>query len=220
MKLAYLPSDFYNERVDEQGRRYTLDALVLHTTQGTDSRTWLTKTGNVSANELIRREGDEAVAYLMVGESFAAWHAGDVVGVPTTPLYEAHDRANPNLWTYGFEIEGYAAGPVDPLQLECVVSRIRDVRSRHGNVPLIDHRELAPGNRTDPGIWRSAIDAALEDEVASLSPEDKAYIEAKFTELYGVLYALERRQLRGQDALNPDNRPIVAGELVNQQIAR
>jgi hypothetical protein len=94
------------------------------------------------------------------------------VGIPTTPLYASHGYANPNLWTFGIEIEGYAAGPVDPLLVEAVVWRIHDLRSRRGFLPLLNHAELSPGNRTDPGIWRSAIDKALEESVT-----DEEFIE-------------------------------------------
>lgn len=165
MRIVNLPSDFHSPR-----NGYSLDAIVLHTTEGSDSRTWLTKTGSVSANELLRNENGEGVAYVLVEESLAAWHAGRIVGVPTTPLYAAHSGANPNQWTYGFEIEGHAAGPVDPALVELVVARIRSIRSRHGNVPVINHADLSPGDRTDPGIWRAPIDAALEDD---MTPQDK-----------------------------------------------
>lgn len=142
MKILDLPSDFQSQRDAWGGEGENLDAVVLHTTEGTDSRTWLTQTGNVSANALIRNEGGEPVIYRLVPREFAAWHAGRIVGTPTTPLYGAHGGANPNLWTYGIEIEGFAAGPLDPVLLPAILSEVR--YGLDGNDgPRIARRELA-----------------------------------------------------------------------------
>lgn len=88
------------------------------------------------------------------------------------------------------------------------------VAKQYANEPLTGgHYDASSVADFWPGIDKGG-------DMASLGPEDKAYIEAKFAELYSVLYALERRTLRGQDALDPDNRPIVAGEQINPSNAK
>lgn len=177
MKIVDLSSDFWSERGP-----YAVDAVVLHTTEGTDSRTWLTKTGSVSANALIRSENAEPVIYRLVPRERAAWHAGRIVGRPTTPLYEEHGAANPNLWTYGIEIEGLAAGPVDPILLSAIVSEVRfGMGGRSG--PVIGHRELSPGDRTDPGVWMEPILEGLKED-DMFTDDDRT----KLREVHEALY--------------------------------
>ena len=181
LNIVDLPSDFFSSR-NGQPIRY----IVLHTTQGTDSRTWLTKTGNVSAHYLVRG----STVYRLVGEQFAAWHAGLVVGTPTTPYftgeivgYDDYDNAvwsvNPNYESIGIEMEGFAAVPLDQATLQATADLIRDIRTRHPK-PLVDHRELSPGNRTDPGVNRALVDALLGEE----SPVTDAEFLEKLHRLY------------------------------------
>lgn len=166
MNVTNLPSDFFSSR-NGQPVRY----VVLHTTQGTDSRTWLTKTGRVSAHYLVRG----AVIYRLVSEDYAAWHAGRIVGTPTTPYFtgeivgyddfgNAVWSVNPNYESIGIEMEGFAATPLDAATLNATALLIRDIRSRRGALPLVSHAELSPGDRTDPGVNRELIDALLGEE--------------------------------------------------------
>jgi hypothetical protein len=150
MNVISLPSQFFNDRGGSDIRY-----IVLHTTEGTDSRTWLTETGNVSANYLIQR----STVYQLVPEEYAAWHAGRIVGTPTTPLY---DGVNPNLESIGIEMEGFADQLLESDTLNAAADLIRDIRARRGPLPLVNHGELSPGDRHDPGTRnRAAIDALL-----------------------------------------------------------
>lgn len=224
-KIVSLPSDFYGPRW-ELGNYFTLDAIVLHTTQGTDSRTWLTKTGGVSAHDLLRNEGGEGVCYEMVARSLASWHAGEVVGTPTTALFEAHGRANPNLWTYGIEIEGYAVGPVDPILVQLAAQRIVKVRQAEGRaLPLLNHADLSPGNRSDPGTWRAAVDAAVAEMEDSMTPQDKRDILDKSDDLADATAIYLGRQQRGLDVttgkvLDPDDKSDPANTILAARAAQ
>lgn len=186
-----LPSDFYNGRFGYRPRY-----IILHTTQGNDSRAWLTKTGSVSAHYLLRNEWDRGpVAYRLVGEGYAAWHAGVVVGEPTNPVVAGSRQPdgswvpNPNLESIGIEIEGYANGPVDAALVALCAEVVTDIRQRWGPLPLVDHREVSPGSRSDPGIWRAAIDNALEDDMA-FTDMDRAKLD-RVLEIAEALLAAE-----------------------------
>jgi hypothetical protein len=155
------------------GRSRSIRYIVRHTTQGTDSRGWLTNPASrVSAHYLVR--GTEV--YQLVRENDTAWHAGRIVGTPTTPIYTGriigYDNGqpiwdpNPNDESIGIEMEGYAAELLDADTLGTTVALIRDIRSRHGELPMVDHAQLSPGDRSDPGpLNGAAIDAALGKEL-------------------------------------------------------
>lgn len=165
MNLVELPSKFYSFR------KLPIRYIVLHTTEGTDSRTWLTETGNVSANYLVR----EDMVYRLVGEDWASWHAGIIVGTPTTPHYTGE---NPNDESIGIEVEGYAAQRLSDAAVRSTAELIRDIRRRRGPLPLVSHSELSPGNRSDPGVEnRQRIEALLEEP---MTPEER---EAEFIAL-------------------------------------
>ncbi len=166
--MIELPSKFYSSRHGAAVR-----AIVLHTTQGTDSRTWLTETGNVSSHYLVR----ESDVYRLVSEDDAAWHAGSVVGDPTTPLY---DGTNPNLWTIGIEIEGYAAQPLSAEAIASTAALIRDIWQRRGALPLVAHAHLSPGNRSDPGVanFAALVEATKEQELTFKDDADaQVYVQ-------------------------------------------
>lgn len=178
-----LPSQFFSPRT--LGIRY----IVIHTTEGTDSRTWLTQTGGVSAHYLVREEG----IYRLVDEDYAAWHAGRIVGTPTTTLYsgvweDIYENGvligggwtvNPNDECIGIEMEGFADRAVSPAILALTAELIRDIRSRRGMLPLVDHAELSPGDRHDPGAQnRAALDALLgEDDDMAFTDQDRANLQ-------------------------------------------
>ena len=168
--VTWLPSPNYT-----RGRSRPVRYVVLHTTQGYDSRSWLTNvTSEVSAHYL-EREDDE---YQLVKDEDTAWHAGRIAGTPTTTLYTP--GVNPNDESIGIEIEGFAAEPASPACIARTVARIRALRQKFGPLPLVDHAMLSPGDRTDPGTQnRAAIFAALgEEDDMALSGADLAKIEA------------------------------------------
>lgn len=191
MKVVDLPSDFFNTR-----RGSPIRYVVLHSTEGTDSRLWLTKTGRVSANYLV--QGD--TAYRLVPEDLAAWHAGRIVGTPTTPHYTGAWEdiyedgvllgggwtVNPNNESIGIEVEGFADQDLDPLSIRTTSELIWDIRERRGPLPLVSHSELSPGDRRDPGVRnRAAIEALLAQE-DDMTPEQDTRlknVESKLDDL-------------------------------------
>lgn len=180
MRVVDLPSDFFNVR------RSPIRYVVLHTTEGTDSREWLTKTGRVSAHYLV--QGD--TAYRLVSEDLAAWHAGRMVGTPTTPHYtgtweDIYENdvllgggwtVNPNNESIGIEVEGFADQDLDPLSIRTTAEIIWDIRERRGPLPLVSHSELSPGDRRDPGVRNRAAIEALLGEEDHMDAETKAAI--------------------------------------------
>lgn len=160
MKFSNLQTLSYNPR-NGRAVRYG----VLHTTQGTDSRSTLVNA--VSVHYLIRNEGGEAVIYNIVNEAYAAWHCGIVVGTPNSPLVAGSRQAdgtwspNPNLDSIGIEMEGFAAGPVDPVIVEACIWLVQDIRTRYPDLPFINHSDISD-DRSDPGVWRAEIDKGIE----------------------------------------------------------
>lgn len=138
--------------------------IVLHTTQGggVGSVAWLSNpVSEVSAHYVVMEEGD---LIAMVDETNAAWHAGLIVGTPTTPLYTG---INPNLESIGIEVAGYWDVPFPPQQLETTVALIKDIWNRYGVLPVVKHSELSPGNRRDPGSYNySAVMEVVEKDMA------------------------------------------------------
>lgn len=189
MNSISLPSDFYSVR------RLPIRYKVWHTTEGTDSRTWLTKTGGVSSHYLIRGRD----IYRLVDEGWDAWHAGRIVGTPTTPHYSGSWEdiyengvllgggwtVNPNDESIGIEIEGHAGDPLTADELAAVLELGRDIDTRHGPLPNVGHYELSPGDRSDPGVANlAAIRAALEDDMTPAQ-------EAKLDRVLAILEARE-----------------------------
>lgn len=180
-----LPSIFWSVRTAP------IKYIVLHTTEGTDSRNWLTTTGRVSAHYLIR----EDVVYRLVDEGVAAWHAGKVVGDPTTPLYTG---VNPNDESIGIEVEGYAAQPLSEKSVSTVGALVRDIWKRRGPLPLVAHSHLSPGNRSDPGVENFArmVAAATEADLAFKDdPDAQAYVVNVRESIEAVKAVLHQLQL-------------------------
>lgn len=174
--------------------------FVIHTTEGHDSRTWLTKTGGVSANDLIRPQ--DGTVYELVPWHRGAWHAGRISGTPTTPLYQGHIvgwddfgnavwSVNPNSETFGIEVEGFAANLMPQSTLELVVERIRDRQRILGPLPLVGHFELSPGDRSDPGRQNlAALKALLEEDMTPEQDTRLKNIEATLAALVNQQSAL------------------------------
>lgn len=148
LQIINLPSPNFGKGgiLGVHGRSQPIRYVVLHTTEGTDSRSWLTnRASNVSATYLVREEG----IYRLVDEADVAWHAGRIVGIPTTPLYSG---INPNEESIGIEIEGFAGQTISARKFAFTVALVNDIRSRRGDLPRVGHFELSPGDRSDPGL--------------------------------------------------------------------
>ena len=187
LEFIDLASDFWSDR------QAPLKYIVAHATEGVDSRVWVTKTGRVSYTYLIR----EDEVYRLVSEEHAAWHAGIIVGDPTTQLYTG---VNPNEESIGIAIEGKSADRFSDVAVSTFGRLVRDIWKRRGPLPLVAHYHLSPGNRSDPGIENYArmVAAAQEEELTQEYKEalqrelqEKAY--APLTELQLRYGALEER---------------------------
>jgi N-acetyl-anhydromuramyl-L-alanine amidase AmpD len=198
----------------QPGRTRATRYIVRHTTQGTDSRAWLTNAASqVSAQYLVR--GSQV--YQLVRENDRAWHAGRIVarrtltGRPTTPLYTGEFlgfdvnggemwSVNPNDESIGIELEGFAAQLLPPETIAAAAALIRDIRARRGPLPMVDHAQLSPGDRSDPGAMNAAaLDAALageEEDDMSFTEEDRRKLDRLYqhAEAYEPLVWIGRLQ--------------------------
>ena len=191
------------------GRTRSVRYIVLHTTQGNDSRSWLTNSASQVSAHYLEREDDE---YQLVKDEDTAWHASRIVGTPTTPLYTP--SVNPNDESVGIEIEGFATELVSPVRIKRTVQRIRALRQKFGPLPLVDHAMLSPGDRSDPGARnRAAILAALgeEDDMAELSDSDLAKIGAI---IEAKMEAVERRLAAKIDSGFNETFPVLLRRVV------
>lgn len=138
--------------------------IVLHTTEGSGagSLAWLTNPASqVSCHYLVMEDG-EIIG--LVDEVHAAWHAGRIVGTPTTPYWTG---VNPNLESIGIEVAGTWTVPFAPQQLESVVALIKEIYNRYGEIPIVAHSELSPGDRRDPGAYNlDWTRTTVEDDMA------------------------------------------------------
>lgn len=148
--------------------------IVIHTTEGTDSRSWGLNPNGAGWHYLVREEG----VYQFSPESDAAWHAGVVSHCgPTSPLITL---PNPNLESIGIEFEGYHNRPLSDRLIALGASLIRDIRSRHGQVPLVKHSDIDTCNRRDPGEDNFArLQRALEEELDEARIREIAKEEAR-----------------------------------------
>jgi N-acetyl-anhydromuramyl-L-alanine amidase AmpD len=100
--MTWEPSRFFWARTNKVNQ-----AIVWHITQGTNSLTWLTKTGNVSAQYLIQTD----TIYNLVRPEDSAWTNGGLkspnLGNPIIAEW-ARRRVNPNDYTITIEVEGFS----------------------------------------------------------------------------------------------------------------
>lgn len=169
----------------EFGRRgLVVRYVVLHTTEGSGqgSVDWLRNPATqVSAHYVVMEDG-RLVA--MVGEEHTAWHAGRIVGIPVTEVY---DGTNPNYVSIGIEVAGYAVAPMGPQQLTTTAALVRDIRNRYGPIPVVQHAWLSPGDRSDPGDFNYYWVMSEVDEEDGLNAEEtKAEIRNMLTSPEGA----------------------------------
>jgi N-acetyl-anhydromuramyl-L-alanine amidase AmpD len=181
-----LPCDRYSIR------QLPLKYIVVHTTEGTDSRGWLSNSpGSQVSIHYLERDDDE---YAIVPEEYAAWQAGIIVGTPTTPFYsgvweDIYENGvlvgggwtvNPNDESIGIEMEGFASQVVSQTILKRTVDRIKTIRAEHRDrlLPLVGHFELSPGDRTDPGQANFLLlKASLTEEDDMFTEQDRANLQ-------------------------------------------
>lgn len=133
-----------------KGRR----AVVLHVTDGVDSRSWLcSPTSKVSAHFLIREEG----VYQLVRIHDSTWANG--IWEPGHAWRGVPDSQNPNEYTISIEREGRPNTPLSQAQEAATTTLLQALAEQYPQfapyVPhqnLIGHYEISPAHRPNcPG---------------------------------------------------------------------
>lgn len=133
------------------------EAIVIHKSEGSfDScLAWFTDSNSkVSAHYII---GPDGKVINLVDESNTAWHAG-VIAQPSWKLIKI--ATNPNLYTIGIELAGYATDDTPADQTLALAHLIVDIAKRW-EIPIDDqhivfHREIR-ANKTCPGMYLSKM---------------------------------------------------------------
>lgn len=133
-----LPAD-----ADHTGAARPVDkirAIVLHSTEGSDSRAWLSRTSSppVSIHRLIRRAPGEH--YKILPDTRVAWHAGSGVW----GNYRINDV------TLGVELERAGSQGYTEYQLDEAAALIVEWWGLYGFLPLMGHAQVDPWRRSDP----------------------------------------------------------------------
>lgn len=118
----------------------SIRAIVLHSTEGIDSRAWLTTTSNppVSIQRLIRRLPGEH--YKILPDNRVAWHAGG----GKWGNYLINDV------TLGVELERKGTQVYTAYQMDEVSSLVCEWWALYGFIPVMGHGQLDPWRRSDP----------------------------------------------------------------------
>lgn len=118
----------------------TIKAIILHSTEGSDSRAWLSTTSNppVSIHRLIRRaEGEH---YKILPDSRVAWHAGS----GKWGNYALNDVS------LGWELERQGNQGYTEYQMSEVTALTVEAWGRYGFLPVMGHGQVDPWRRSDP----------------------------------------------------------------------
>lgn len=127
-------------------------AVVVHKGEGsyTSIIDWFMQpVSQVSSHYVISLKGE---IMCMVEEQNTAWHAGKVI-TPTWPGLEPAE--NPNKYTIGIELEGYASGNTPLVQQVALCELVAEIFHRYkieaNAETLVFHREIN-GAKTCPGM--------------------------------------------------------------------
>lgn len=114
--------------------------IILHSTEGTDSRSWLSATSDppVSAHRLIRRAKGEH--YKILSDTRIAWHAGS----GKWGNYAINDV------TVGWELERTGSQTYTEYQMDEVAALTVEAWGRYGFIPIMSHGQIDPWRRSDP----------------------------------------------------------------------
>lgn len=115
-------------------------AIILHSTEGSDSRAWLSTTSQppVSIHRLIRRGQGEH--YKILPDTRVAWH----VGGGKLGNYALNDV------TLGIELERQGAQGYTEYQMDEAAALIVEWWGLYGFLPVIGHGQVDPWRRSDP----------------------------------------------------------------------
>ncbi len=95
----------------------------------------------VSSHFLIRRDGTP-IQFVSCG--MRAWHAGESAW---------RGRAGCNDFSIGIELEGADAVPFTERQYHTLESLLQTLRSHYPIAGIAGHSDIAPGRKTDPGVF-------------------------------------------------------------------
>ena len=150
----------------ERGVGEELRYIVLHGTWMADDEAAIARLTDpatqVSAHYLITHTGE---IVQMVGEDKVAWHAGvsrwdGVEGLNGYSIGIEIGNAGPFLGPPTPEAEAHPDWSLAPAykdcQYEALAKLIEDIRARHPQITakrIVAHSEIAPGRKSDPGMW-------------------------------------------------------------------
>lgn len=148
---------------------HAVQGIVIHKAEGTLAGTlsWFAvPQSQVSAHYVIGLDGR---VVNVVDPDDQAWHSGVVVK-PTAIQYKA--GVNPNLYTVGIELEGFAAHGTPSVQLAALIDLVTDLTLAYKITPsdttIAYHREY-DADKSCPGYWidkEFVIKGALQNAAA------------------------------------------------------
>lgn len=129
--------------------------ICIHTTEGRDSRAWLSRTSNprVSIHRLIQRTPFNPSTqfgghYKILPEEWTAYHAG--TGTINHYGPSGNYKTNFNYVSLGIELERYGNEPITDYQYQESAGLVAEWWSMLGYKPFISHQDVDPTRRSDP----------------------------------------------------------------------
>lgn len=151
-------------------------AIVMHITDGTDSRGWLCNPASqVSAHFLIRDEG----IYQLVSLHDSAWANG--IWQPGHRWRGIPESENPNRWTVSIEREGRPFQPVSAAIERHTIDLLRILSAHYSSfrplapgVNFIGHVDISPKHRPNcpgPTVDFAQLAAQVNGDAPAPAPE-------------------------------------------------
>lgn len=132
-----------------------IEYIIFHTTEGRDSRAWLSTTSNprVSIHRLIQRTAYNPATnvgghYKILADEWTAYHAGTgrIGSYGPTGNY----RSNLNYRSLGVELERYGNEDITAYQYEQSAALVVEWWGLYGYKPILTHHDVDPARRSDP----------------------------------------------------------------------
>ncbi|MCA0354706.1 MAG: N-acetylmuramoyl-L-alanine amidase [Chloroflexi bacterium] len=153
LDIRDLPAD-----VQHTGPRRPTSALkciIVHSTEGRDSRKWLSTTSNprVSIHRLIQRtaynqQTNYGGHYKILADEWTAYHAGTGVFNHYGPFSDY--KRNLNYVSLGVELERTGTESITAYQYEQFAGLVVEWWGLYGYLPVITHQDVDPSRRSDP----------------------------------------------------------------------
>lgn len=149
-----------NQGKGRKGNKVT--AIVLHMTESSSKSAidWFSRPqSQVSSHYLVGEEGE---VYQFVNEEDTAWHAGTIINPTWKGLIKG---VNPNLHTIGIETALVNETQIPSWkQWTSLVRLVKDIKSRHGDLELVNHKEIN-GAKKCPGWYANKLYVTLLSKV-------------------------------------------------------